>query len=96
MIRITVFNQPTRRLQGVAKTSGKPYDLTFQTIYAHTVDRDGNSPPVPEKVDIVLDKDQQPYAAGEYTLHPSAVYVDQNGRLACAPRLTPLKAKQAA
>ena len=96
MIRFTVYNQPTRRMTGVGKTSGKPYDMTMQVVYAHTVDRDGVSAPVPDKLELVLDKDAQPYAPGEYTLHPSAVYVDRNGHLACSPRLTPIKARTAA
>lgn len=93
MIRFTVYNQPTRRMSGIGKTSQKPYDLTFQTVYAHTVDRDGVAPPVPEKLEVILEKDAQPYAPGDYTLHPSAVYVDRDGKLQCSPRLVPVKVR---
>jgi len=92
MIKVTVAQIGTRDLSGVSKTSGKPYAMRIQTAYAHTLDKDGNPPPFPEKFEVILDKDAQPYPVGDYTLSPSALYVDQNGRLACTPRLTPIKA----
>lgn len=91
MIRITVAQNTVRELKGVSKTSGKPYHLRFQSAYAHTVDKDGNTPPYPEKFEVILDSDQAAFQPGDYTLHPSALYVDRDGRLACSPRLTPIK-----
>ena len=96
MIRVTVAQSTVRELKGVSKTSGKPYHMRFQAGYAHTVDRDGNTPPYPEKFEISLSQDDQPYAPGEYTLSPSAVYVDRDGRLAVSPRLTPIPKKPTA
>ena len=95
MIRITVAQSTVRELSGTSKTTGKPYHMRFQNAYAFTVDKDGNTPPYPEKFEISLDREQAPYSPGEYQLHPSAVYVDRDGRLACSPRLTPLKQKPA-
>jgi len=95
MIRVTVAQTAVRELKGVSAKTGKPYEMRFQTAYAHTVDRDGNPPLYPEKIEISLDKDQPAYAAGEYQLHPSAVYVNRDGRLDIAPRLTPIKTKTA-
>lgn len=91
MIRVTVAQSTVRELKGVSKTSGKPYHMRFQSGYAHTVDRDGNTPPYPEKFEIMLGSEDVAYVPGEYTLHPSAVYVDRDGRLAVSPRLTPIK-----
>lgn len=96
MIKITVAQSTVRELSGTSAKTGKPYALRFQTGYAHTVDKDGNTPPYPEKFEISLDRDQQPYTPGEYQLHPSAVYIDRDGRLACSARLTPIKARAAA
>lgn len=92
MIRVTVAQTTVRELKGVSNKSGtpRPYHLRFQSGYAFTVDKDGNTPPYPEKFEISLDQEQPAYAPGEYTLHPSAVYVDRDGRLAIAPRLTPV------
>jgi len=91
MIRVTVAQTTVRELKGTSAKNGRDYHLRFQNAYAHTQDRDGNLPPFPEKFEISLDRDQLPYAVGEYTLHPSAVYVDRDGRLAVSPRLTPWK-----
>lgn len=96
MIRVTVAQTTVRELKGTSKNTGKPYHMRFQNGYAHTVDKEGNTPPFPEKFEISLDTDQQPYAPGEYQLHPSAVYVDRDGRLAISARLTPLPKKPAA
>ncbi|MEO8059067.1 MAG: single-stranded DNA-binding protein [Burkholderiales bacterium] len=93
MIKITVAQTTVKELSGTSKTTGKPYHMRFQNAYAFTVDREGNTPPYPEKFEISLDKDAAPYAPGDYTLHPSALYLDRDGRLACSPRLTPIKAR---
>lgn len=95
MIKITVAQTTVKEVKGVSKTSGKPYHMRFQSAYAHTVDAQGNQPPFPEKFEVILDTDAAPYAPGEYTLHPSALYIDRDGRLACAPRLTAIPRKPA-
>lgn len=92
MIRITVAQTTIRELSGVSSKTGKPYAMRFQNAYAFSQDREGNTPPFPEKFEISLDRDQTPYAPGDYTLQPSAIYVDRDGRLAISPRLTPVKA----
>lgn len=101
MIRVTVAQTTIKEVKGTSAKTGKPYAMAFQTAYAHTVDKDGNAPPYPEKFEVILDRDEhsgQPkvYPVGDYQLHPSAVYIDQNGRLAISPRLTPLAKKSAA
>lgn len=95
MIRITVYDLPVRRLQGTSKVSGKPYDMSIQTVYAHTMDTNGVALPVPEKFEVVLDKEQSPYPPGDYQLSPASLYVDRDGRLAVAPRLVPLTKRTA-
>ena len=91
MIAITVAQTTLKEIKGSSKTSGKPYHLRIQTAYAHTVDKEGNKPPYPEKFEIILDNDALAYPPGDYTLHPSAMYIDRDGRLTCSPRLTPAK-----
>lgn len=95
MIRVTVAQSTVREMKGTSQKTGRPYEMRFQTAYAHTVDKDGNPPPFPEKIEISLDRDQPAYGRGEYTLHPSSLYVDRDGRLACGIRLTPLPAAKA-
>ncbi|PND36612.1 heavy metal transporter [Paucibacter aquatile] len=95
MIQITIAQTTVKEFKGNSKTTGKPYHLRMQTGYAHTVDKDGNKPPYPEKFDLMLDGEQQPYSPGDYQLHPSSLYVDRDGRLAVSARLAPVARKPA-
>jgi hypothetical protein len=96
MIRITVPALPVRRMKGIGKTSGKPYDLQVLPIYAHTLDANGNPLPYPEKSELMFDADEVLPAPGDYTLSPASLYVDRQGRLAVAPKLVPIKPKSSA
>ena len=95
MIKVTVVSSKLRELKGVAKVSGKPYHMAFQDVYLHTVNPDGEIAPFPEKVEHSLDKNPDgsftAFQPGEYTLQPSSVYVDRDGKPALSLRLTPLK-----
>lgn len=95
MIKITVPSLPIRNMSGLAKATQKPYNLDFQTIYCHTMDKQGNPLPFPEKSEVILEKgpDGLPmaYQPGEYQLAPTSLYVDRQGSLAVAPKLIPLK-----
>ena len=99
MIQISVKSTEVRNQRGNGKVSGKPYDINFQTVWAHTSDRNGNPNPFPEKVEIILEKNEQGaalfYPIGEYTLAPNSVYVDRSGNLSISPRLVALKPKAA-
>ncbi|MEG2468766.1 MAG: single-stranded DNA-binding protein [Comamonas sp.] len=99
MIQISVKSTEVRNQRGTAKASGKPYDMNFQTVWAHTSDRNGNPNPYPEKVEVVLEKNDQGqalfYPLGEYTLSPSSIYVDRGGNLTISPKLVQLKPKAA-
>ena len=94
MIKVTIASQATRNMSGIGKASQKAYNLEFQTAYVHVVGKDGKPAPFPEKVEIILDRNEQgqplAYAPGEYQLHPASIYVDRNGSLAVSPRLAPL------
>lgn len=96
MIKVSVPSVVTRNQAGIGKTSNKPYNMDFQTVYAHTIGKDGKPNPFPEKTEIILERNEQGqplvYAIGEYQLHPGSLYVDRSGNLAVAPRLAPLVA----
>ena len=100
MIKVSVTSTEVRNQSGNAKASGKPYSLNFQEVWVHTSDRKGNPNPYPEKVEIILEKNEQGaalfYPAGEYTLSPNSIYVDRNGSLAISPRLVPVKPRAVA
>jgi hypothetical protein len=91
MIKVQVTSSAVRRMAGNSKTTGKPYDMSFQDAWFFLSDRDGNADPHPTKCEVNLPKDKDGaalfYAPGEYLLHPASIYVDSKGRLSVAPRL---------
>jgi hypothetical protein len=95
MLKVTITSASFREMKGTGKVSGKPYHMAMQTAYLHTIDRDGVHAPFPEKTEISLEKDEQGlfmnYQPGEYTLHPSSVYVDRDGKVAATLRLVSSK-----
>nr|WP_316639174.1 single-stranded DNA-binding protein [uncultured Roseateles sp.] len=90
MIKVTVAQATFETIDYKSKKDGSPQQLRKQSAYAHTVDENGDKPPFPEKFSFLLNRDQKPFAVGEYTLHPSAFFIDRDGSLACRPRLTPV------
>lgn len=95
MLKITITSTEVREMKGIGKASQKAYHMGMQTAWVHTHEKNGQPLPYPEKIDLMLDKADDGaflfHPAGEYTLHPSSIYVDQNGRLSVAPRLVPTK-----
>ena len=79
-------------MKGIGKTSGKPYDLNFQTAHAFTVDKDGVVGEFPDKFEIMLDSGQVGYPRGNYTLSPSSLMVSRDGNLDVRPRLVSVAA----
>ena len=100
MIKVSVTSTDVRNQSGNVKATGKPYSLNFQTVWMHTYDRSGKLNPFPEKVEIILEKNEQGaalfYPVGDYTLSPESVYVSRNGDLSISPRLIPLPKPTAA
>ncbi len=95
MIKVSVTSTEVRHQSGTAKATGKAYSLSFQTVWLHTYDRHGKPNPYPEKVEVILEKNEQGQAlfwpVGEYTLAPESIYVNRNGDLSISPRLVALK-----
>lgn len=106
MIKIVVSSAEFVDRQGVTKEKysregaivpgGKDYHLRIQTAHAFTVSPDGTIAAFPDKFEIMLDKEQAPFAPGVYQLSPSAVFVSREGRLEIRPRLTPVASGKSA
>ncbi len=100
MLKVTVDSQTLRIQPYTDKKTGESKTLPFQVAYVFTVDEGGTPGRYPEKLEFIPPRDDQgrpaPYAPGDYQLHPSAVFIDRNGRLAAQMRLTPLKQRAAA
>lgn len=92
MIKIVITSPDVREMKGIGKTSGKPYEMRFQTAHAFTVDKEGVVSEFPDKFEIILEKDQPAYPRGSYQLQPSSLYVSRDGRIECSPRLAPVDA----
>jgi len=89
MWKVTITNSPVEVIRYTSKRDGSAQELRKQTGYLHTVGTDGTPSPFPDKFGFLLNRDEAPHPPGEYTLHPSALTVDREGRLSCLPRLTP-------
>jgi len=93
-ILVQVHSASLRVIDYTDKKTGQPARLLTQTAYLHAVNENGEKGPVPDKFEIVLPKGQSVgHPPGLYTLHPSALYVDRNGRLSVSPRLAPAPGK---
>ena len=86
MIEIRILSDKVQNLKGVGKTSGKPYDMNIQTGYASVIDADGTVSEIPEKFEFVLERDQEPLKRGKYSLSPSSIFIDRNGRMGINPK----------
>lgn len=96
MIKIAITSPDIREMKGIGKASGKPYHMRIQTGHAFTLSTDGVLSEFPDKFEIALDAEQTPYPRGTYTLSPSAVFVNRDGRMDVRPRLVPVPSKSAA
>ena len=89
MIKIQVTDTKVTAIRGISSKNGKPYEFFKQVAYAFL-------PGVayPEKIELSLDADK-PYAAGDYQLDPTSIYVDRNNRLQVQPVLIRIAAPAA-
>jgi len=92
-IRITIAQSTAETINYKSKTDGSPQTLRKQTAYAHVVNDANESALYPEKFGFLLNREQTPFAAGEYTLHPSAITVRDGHLMVSSNRLTPVKPK---
>jgi hypothetical protein len=94
MLNVKILS-PRLRVQPYTDKKGQPATLSFQEAWVYTVDHEGKPGPFPEKLEFIPPRDEQnqvaAYSPGDYTLHPSAVYIGRDGRLAASLRLTPQK-----
>lgn len=96
MIKVLIHKGDVRLINYTDKRDGSPRQLRAMEGYAFTVNANGEPAPFPEKFEFLLEKDQPAVAPGEYTLHPSSLYVDRQNKLALAVRLAPVKAARPA
>ena len=92
---LQVFSASLRKIDYTDK-KGQPASFFTQVAYLHSVNELGEKGPVPDKFELALARGATTgYAPGFYTLHPSSVFVDRNGKLTVVPRLVPAAAVKA-
>jgi Helix-destabilising protein len=95
LIKFTITSTELRNHRGVSKSNQKPFDMYFQTAWAHTTDKSGAPHPYPQRVEIMLQKNQQgepvPYAQGEYQPSPASFFVDKFMNMGFRPVLIPIR-----
>jgi len=75
----------------VTRPSKKGGEFREQTGYVDLVDREGQQ--LRQKIVVPLQREQEPYAPGTYTLAQSSFYVGEYNKLAVYVRLAPLASK---
>jgi hypothetical protein len=98
MIKIEIESAEVKTKSGVSARTGKPYSMREQKGYVYTCDRDGKPNRHPNTLVLTLREDQQPYAAGFYTLSPASFYTNKYDQLEVSPVLVavPVAAVKAA
>ncbi len=103
MLKVSILSPVAKAITWGAKPGREAGSMRVQEAWVYQVQRDGTPEPFPVKVEISLDRakvdaggrvlepEQAPYVRGDYTLHPSSVYVGRDGRPAVSLRLTPMQ-----
>lgn len=93
MIRIEVTAEVITK-SGIAKATGKPYEIREQVAFAHIPNGDGSPSRYPQRVLLPIRRDAQPLAAGDFQPTPESFFVGDYGALMFAPKLVPIVARQ--
>lgn len=93
MIRIEVTDE-LKVKSGIARGTGKPYEIVEQVGFAHLVGENGQAQKYPTQVSIPVRKGSQPLAAGDYTLAPESIVLGQWGALDLRMVLRPIQSRQ--
>jgi Helix-destabilising protein. len=95
MIKVEILKAQTKTLEGTSAKTGNDYSFQIQEAWIWTLDPDTKETSRhPQKIELMLDEDAQPYPVGFYELELSSIYVNRRGRLDVAPRLAPVKLPQ--
>jgi hypothetical protein len=78
-MRIEVTSEKVVENSGTSAKNGKPYTIRKQAAYAHIADADGVV--CKQRLEIQLDRMDEPYKVGAYTLHDSSFMVGDFGSL---------------
>ena len=80
MIKLQVTDPNFQERNWIDKITGKPRSMRIQTILAYLPDSNGKTDTY-DKIEMILNENQNPLEVGLYTLTPQCLYLDRNGRL---------------
>lgn len=81
MIRLQVKNPNFNKREWTDKTTGERRSMRIQQVLAYMVDSTGNIDETPDKIEVILNENQNPFEVGNYQLTPQCLYLDRNGRI---------------
>lgn len=94
MLRVEIKSALINEISGISQKTGKPYNMKKQSGWAYTYDQQGNLNPYPERIEISLADNQEPYAVGNYGLSDKCIFVgDFNSLTVGRPILEPVAAR---
>lgn len=94
MIRIEVTSEVLTK-SGIARATGKPYEIREQVAFAHLVDSAGQNQRYPQRILLPVRRDAAPIEPGDYQPTAESFYVGDFGALAFSPKLKPLAVRPA-
>lgn len=74
MLKIEIKSPLVTEISGTSK-AGKPYFIRKQAAWAHTYDAQGTINPYPERIELSLNDEQDPFPIGIYTLSDKSFFV---------------------
>jgi hypothetical protein len=95
-VKVKVESVHVERVAGVAKGSGKPYEMFKQTVWALFVDASGVAEPYPRKATVTVNTPQEAYPVGNYILSPASIGLNRFDEFEIrSPKLLPAAAVSA-
>lgn len=92
MFKVSITTTTLQIKSGISGKTGKPYEIREQPAWIFLIDENGKPQPYPVTFMIMLDRNQVPYALGDYVLHPSSLQSGRFGSLQIRPDIRKVEA----
>lgn len=87
MLKVSITTVAIQTKSGVSNKTGKPYEIREQPAWIWLHDEQGKPQPHPVTFMLMLEKNQAPYAMGDYVLTPGSIRSGRFGSLQIKPEL---------
>jgi len=87
MFKVSITTTAIQTKSGVSTKTGKPYEIREQPAWIFLHDENGKPQPYPVTFMLMLDKNQSPYALGDYVLATHSIRSGRFGSLEIKPAL---------